>query len=158
MNVFYLDEDVRRAARYHVDKHVVKMPLECAQMLSTAVILNGGTSKYRISHKNHPSSKWVRDTRANFLWLFGLAICLCEEHRYRYYKKEYHKSRDVIIECYNQVELIPEGDFYEPPQCMPDEYKMPNAVDGYRKYYMNDKKHIAAWRDRPTPYWWQETK
>lgn len=36
MNIFYLDHDPHVAARWMVDKHIVKMPLESCQMLSTA--------------------------------------------------------------------------------------------------------------------------
>ena len=36
MNRFVLDQDPLKAAAYHCDKHVVKMILEEAQMLSTA--------------------------------------------------------------------------------------------------------------------------
>ena len=36
MNIFYLDNDVDVCAQMHVDKHVVKMILEYAQLLSTA--------------------------------------------------------------------------------------------------------------------------
>ena len=37
MNLFYLDEDLDKCAEYHVDKHIVKMPLEVAQICCTAV-------------------------------------------------------------------------------------------------------------------------
>ena len=43
MNLFYLDHDPVLAARWHVDKHIVKMPLESCQMLSTAHRLLDGT-------------------------------------------------------------------------------------------------------------------
>jgi hypothetical protein len=36
MNIFYLDPDPTICAQWHVDKHVVKMILEYAQLLSTA--------------------------------------------------------------------------------------------------------------------------
>ena len=36
MNIFYLDKDPKRCAEMHCDKHVVKMSLEYAQLLSTA--------------------------------------------------------------------------------------------------------------------------
>jgi hypothetical protein len=36
MNIFYLDEDPKICAQYHCDKHVVKMIIEYAQLLSTA--------------------------------------------------------------------------------------------------------------------------
>lgn len=37
MNLFYLDENLDACAEAHVDKHIVKMPLEAAQLLCTAV-------------------------------------------------------------------------------------------------------------------------
>ena len=41
MNIFVLDNDIEKCAQYHCDKHVVKMILESAQMLSAALRLNG---------------------------------------------------------------------------------------------------------------------
>ena len=40
MNLFYLDEDLDKAAQYHVDKHIVKMPLEAAQILCTTIYID----------------------------------------------------------------------------------------------------------------------
>ena len=37
MNLFYLDENLDKCAEYHVDKHIVKMPLEAAQILCTTI-------------------------------------------------------------------------------------------------------------------------
>ena len=37
MNIFHLHKDPKICAEYHCDKHVVKMILETAQMLSTAI-------------------------------------------------------------------------------------------------------------------------
>lgn len=46
MNIFILDENIEKSAQAHCDRHIVKMPLEMAQMLSTNLyILNGITSK-----------------------------------------------------------------------------------------------------------------
>lgn len=39
MNLFYLDEDHDTNARFHVDKHVIKMILEAAEMLCMAHIV-----------------------------------------------------------------------------------------------------------------------
>ena len=36
MNIFYLDNHTHRCAKQHCDKHVVKMIIEYAQLLSTA--------------------------------------------------------------------------------------------------------------------------
>ena len=50
---------------------------------------------------------------------------------------------------------IPEGDFTEPPQCMPDEYKNKDYVIAYRKYYQGAKSYFAKWeRGVSAPDWW----
>ena len=36
MNIFYLDKDPKTCAEQHLDKHVVKMLIEYAQLMSTA--------------------------------------------------------------------------------------------------------------------------
>ena len=36
MNIFYLSEDPVQCAKWHCDKHVTKMIIEYAQLLSTA--------------------------------------------------------------------------------------------------------------------------
>ena len=39
---------------------------------------------------------------------------------------------------------IPDVDFYEPPQCMPDEYKVEgDSISAYWNYYEQDKYRIA---------------
>lgn len=40
MNIFYLNKDPKKAAQDHIDKHVVKMPLEVAQMACTTAAIN----------------------------------------------------------------------------------------------------------------------
>ena len=52
MNIFVLDEKVEKCAEYHCDKHVIKMILESAQMLSAVVRLNGHDVGYKLTHKN----------------------------------------------------------------------------------------------------------
>ena len=85
MNIFYLDEKPMTAARMHCDKHVVKMILESAQMLSTAHrILDGNDyadrrGLYKATHKNHPANIWVRESANNYVWLYNLFTFLCIE-------------------------------------------------------------------------------
>src|SRR5512133_2759183 len=99
VNVFYLDHDPAVAARYHVDRHVLKMIIETAQLLSTAwhvlapemvetdwrfiedpdVLPEGelksiwttlaGQRIYRLTHEHHPSADWARATGGNYRWL-----------------------------------------------------------------------------------------
>ena len=49
MNIFVLDKNPIKAAQQHCDKHVVKMILESAQMLSTAHRILDGKLEMRRS-------------------------------------------------------------------------------------------------------------
>lgn len=85
MNIFYLSNDPRQAAEWMVDRHVVKMILESAQLLCTAhriidgVEYQGSTATgrkarrwrlndhrdlmfYSATHINHPSAVWCRSS------------------------------------------------------------------------------------------------
>jgi len=160
MNLFYLDEDPTIAAQLQCDKHVVKMILETAQMLSTAHRELDGDDVpdvlYKRTHKNHPSSKWVRESEANYQWAYRHFIALCDEYTHRYGKTHLtdRKLRTVLWHP-------PRGIQYDslaptpPPQCMPDEYKHADTVTAYRAYYQSpEKQRIATWNKcRPAPEW-----
>ena len=144
MNIFYLHSDPAVAASYFYDKHKVKMILECAQMLCTAHIALGNENvPYKKSHLNHPSSVWVRANNENYQWLYDHMLALGKE-----YTKRYNKNHLTITKCKDILAVaplnIPTGSFNEPPQCMPDEYKVDNdSVSAYWNYYEQDKYKIA---------------
>ena len=144
MNIFYLHSDPKVAASYFYDKHKVKMILECAQMLCTAHIALGNEDvPYKKSHLNHPSSVWVRANNENYQWLYNHMLALGEE-----YTKRYKRTHLTITKCKDILAVaplnIPIGSFNEPPQCMPDEYKVDNdSVSAYWNYYEQNKYKIA---------------
>ncbi len=37
---------------------------------------------------------------------------------------------------------IPNKGFIEPPQCMPDEFKLKDTIKAYKNFYINDKIKI----------------
>ena len=154
MNIFVLDSDVKKAARWHVDRHVVKMPLETAQMLCTARHELGGTPEhipYKVAHKNHPCTVWARHSRANYQWLCDLGIALCEEYTHRYEKV--HKCQAVIQDCIDNPPEFTNTEITEFPQAMDEEYKMDDPIMAYRKYYNKGKAHLHDWKKRTTPEW-----
>ena len=73
VNIFVLSRKPQRAAVYHHDKHVVKMPIELGQMLSTACRLSGVPAGYKVAYQNHPCTLWVRASLSNWLWARDLA-------------------------------------------------------------------------------------
>jgi hypothetical protein len=157
MNIFLLDLDVKKCAQYHCDKHVVKMILETAQLLCGAHHLTNQVNDqvpYKLSHKNHPCSIWVRESLSNYLYLCELGLALCEEYTYRYGKR--HKSQDVIEWCVtNKVNICDKG-ITPPAKAMPDEYKVDDVIQSYRNYYMGAKSGFAVWKKRETPFWFSE--
>jgi hypothetical protein len=57
MNIFFLDTDPEAAAVMQCDKHIVKMPLETAQMLCAVYHRYGEPAPYKLTHANHPSTR-----------------------------------------------------------------------------------------------------
>ena len=151
MNIFYLDRDPYEAARLQCDRHVVKMILETAQLLSTAHNeLDGGQIAYKSTHKNHPSAVWVRQSRHNYRWLRRHFLALGDEYTRRYGKVHatIQKHSETLLWPPNN---IPDGGFADPPQCIPDECKRDDAVLGYQVYY-NFK--ADDWDARGIPMRW----
>lgn len=150
MNLFYLDRDPITAARYHYDKHKVKMILEAAQMLCTAHHVLGERFNYDTSyvpykkaHVNHPSTIWVRSNAEQYIWTYNYMMALGKEYTLRYGKihKTIDKCRDVLYALPKYIAV--KNGFSEPPQCMPDEYKVENdSVSAYWNYYENEKCNI----------------
>ena len=151
MNIFVLDKDPAKAAKLHVNKHVVKMILETAQMLCTAF----EDAPYKKSHYNHPCSKWARASRSNYLWLISLGEELHNEYQFRYGAEKTHKSFAVILWCKSRIDQIsfPKLGLTDFAQAMPEEYKCVDAVRAYRTYYLNDKKDLLNYTRREKPSW-----
>jgi hypothetical protein len=144
MNIFYLHHNPKRCAKWHVDRHVVKMILETCQLLCSAIWLSGGTAYCKLTHANHPSAIWTRANKSNWNWLKELGIALCEEYTYRYGK--IHALDSVIREL--EVPDIPDGDFFPPTPAMSDEYKASDSITSYRNYYILGKSHLHFWKTR----------
>ena len=177
MNIFYLHNDPIECAKLHNDKHVVKMILEYAQLLSTAHRMvdgyvhedttpNGRKIKrwklenesldstiYKSTHGNHPSAIWVRQSKENYDWLYRLWIALMDEFTYRYGKV--HSTARLKHALANSPTNIPNSPFTEPTPAMPDEFKVKgNSIQAYINYYVGAKQHLASWKKRTIPSWY----
>lgn len=157
MNIFVLDMDPELCAQYHCDKHVVKMVLESAQLLSTAHrILDGDENAnsmalYKSTHINHPCSIWLRQSVHNYNWTYSLYFFLHCEYLFRYGKV--HKAfNPLLAKPPNNISIKPPT---TRPQCMPDEYKTSDIVQAYRNYYRHKSQVIKPFRFtlRKEPSW-----
>lgn len=157
MNIFFLDIRPRRAAEYHCDKHVVKMILECAQLLYSAHwILNENSIPsfaYKKTHVNHPCAIWVRESIENYEWLCSLAIALCEEFTFRYGK--IHKTQQHIEWLMNHPPFnIPNKSMTPIRLAMPEEFKQEDPIESYRIFYRESKmkqRGIVSYTKRDWP-------
>jgi hypothetical protein len=152
MNIFVLHQDPETASMMHVDKHVVKMPLESAQILCTVHWELGNTAPYKSTHRKHPCSTWAMESIKNYEWLCSLGMHLCREYTFRYGKT--HKSQAVIEWCMINKPALPDVNMTSQYCAMPDEYKTSlDPVQCYRNYYIGAKSHIHTWKNRQKPYW-----
>ena len=181
MNIFYLSNDPVEAAQAHLDKHVVKMILEYAQLLSTAhriidgservVLSNSGRKKkvwelndqrdellYSATHINHPSAIWARSSSCNYEWLYRLFCATCDEYTHRYGKIHVTdtKLRNVLKQHPKHIGKSVYG-WLGPTPAMPDECKVANdALASYKRYYIDKKADMAKWTNREPPDWFIE--
>lgn len=180
MNLFVLDKDPIKAAQLQCDKHVVKMIVEAAQMLSTTHrMLDGVETRkpsksgktmvkyyelsdaanenimYKAVHFNHPCTIWTRESLQNYAWHYDHFMALCYEYQYRY--KKIHYTQQIL-----------EDPLSIPPRNIPNkgltpfrlamdhepQCKMEDPVESYQAYYKTKKsKFKMAWTGRSIPEW-----
>ncbi len=162
MNIFLLDSDIDTCARYHGNKHVVKMITEYNQLLSTACHVFGldTTGLYKKTHVHHPSAVWVRESRENFEFLLNLNIALLSEYTYRYGKV--HAGARLIPLFIDLLDKIPVGTGTRttfvavlPGQPVDKSKSDLGVISSYRNLYINEKRNLAEWKNRNQPWWFK---
>jgi hypothetical protein len=186
MNVFYLDREPKACAEYHCDKHVVKMIIEYAQLMSTAHrVLDGHEDieqRYvqgslparwrKVKVWNHPNAEYntglMKASHINHpsaVWTRkSKENYIWLNRMWNYLLLEYthrygkrHACSKYMDVLYAWPQNIPEGAFTEPPPAMPDYCKVTgNSIASYHKYYINEKVRFARWTKREVPAWFKE--
>ncbi len=185
MNIFVLHSKPRKAARYHADKHVVKMLLESVQMLYTAhwivvfpcllkhrapIQISQAQKKlptppnlqttpfpaYRPVHIHHPCSVWVRQSRANYMWLASLALALADEHEFRWPASPTHTCRYHAEWLLTHPPSLPDLPLTPFALAMPEDVKKHDAIQSYRAFYKGSKTDRGItdrYTRRHRPHW-----
>ena len=181
MNVFVLSECPVESAKMMCDKHIPKMVVESAQMLSTAHRMLDGTPERRRSksgktmqqyytfgdnrddmyylavHKYHPCTTWTMASEANYQWHYKHFRALADEYTFR--RGKVHATFKKLDKLLSQTpKNIPDVGLTEFAQAMNHypQCKVPgDAVAAYRNYY-HEAKPFAKWDwGRPAPSWWE---
>lgn len=183
MNIFILDENPYVAATMVCDKHVNKMIIESAQMMSTvhrmldgepfrAKSNSGKTTQtyyrfgderddlyYLAVHKFHGCTKWTAESKDNYTWHYEHFCGLADEFKHRYGKdhKTFLKLGQMLSTPPENIPDVGLTPFYQAmthyPMCFHED-----AVTAYRNYY-HAAKNFAKWeKGRDAPYWWEGYK
>lgn len=182
MNLFILDQDPVKAAQLQCDKHVVKMIVESAQMLSTAHrMLDGHETRrpsksgktmskywklpderesvlYKAVHMHHPCTVWTMESIANYAWHFVHFRALSEEYEYRYNKQ--HNSwvllGSVLFYPPKNIPMEPLTEFKLAMKSNPECIALGDPVKAYRAFYQTKQARFKmAWTNRDIPSWFQ---
>jgi len=173
MNLFILSLIHKQCAEWMFDKHISKMIVEAVQMLSTGKwildpedIERKNLKIYKKCHVNHPSTKWIRASRENYIWTLLMVEAMHNEWKYRYGHpaEKMHASYLVAIELAKNMpkrDQFPEEGLTPFALAMPDKYKPKDyichedAVEAYKKYYQSPEKlKISSWKGRDKPEWY----
>ena len=180
MNIFILDNDPVIAAQEQCDKHVVKMIVESAQMLSTVHrMLDGDEERrpsksgktmvkywklpdtredtlYKAVHMYHPCTVWTSECNMNYDWHYKHFIALCEEYQYRY-GKQHATFGKLAIALRHQPNNIPQTTQMTPFKLAMGsnpECMLEDAVESYRRFYETKQERFnMVWSKRPVPKW-----
>lgn len=161
MNIFVLDKNPKIAAQYHCDKHVIKMILETSQLLCSVFYYRSNLlPPYKLTHKNHPCVKWVRESKSNFDWTCLLLFFLIKEYKSRYNQKQHQCEKILNWVMRNKEELHWDNfSFTKFPIVMPIEYKIGNnPIESYRNYYKKEKIRFANYKYTKKPFWLENEK
>ena len=180
MNIFVLDLDPAKCAKYHCDKHLVKMITEHNQILGSIAYTARGTLRkkditpefvekhfqrfprkldnesphpYGIGYVNHPCTKWAANSFDNYIWLCTLNLKMCYEYTKRYGRK--HAGEAITIWYLANAPIIEQKGMTPFAQAMPDECKNVDTVTAYRDYYVKHKKEFARWAHSEMPEWFK---
>jgi hypothetical protein len=186
MNIFYLDRDPKTCAEMHCDKHVVKMIIEYAQLMSTAHRLLDGTQdiEKRYVHGSlparwrhikvwkHPSEYMDKGlmrashvSHPSNIWVRASKenyMWLCQ--MWLWLMKEYTHRYGKHHACEARVEYlmdapknIPTAPFTDPTPAMPEHCKVKNnSLSSYHNYYIQEKVRFAKWTARQMPTWYKQ--
>ncbi len=164
VNLFYLDKDPKKCARYYCDKHVNKILIEIGQILSQIHHYIGNNPPYKLCKAISPNLKplkWASHSISNYLYCCELGENLIKEYKFRY-NKDSHKCEKVIKWL---KENIPKNIKNKKRS----KFKLTDNVSIYARYYKDPveasrlmyvdfKCKNDKWTKRGKPKWFNSLK
>lgn len=162
VNFFFLDYDPKKCAEYYCDKHILKIPIEIAQMLCNV--------HHELSDKIPPYQKckavvsglkpyeWIKKSINNYIYAVNLGLALMNEYKYRYNRNE-HKTEPVLMWLKTNIPKLPK--IKQTPFILTHKYEMFQYIDKdpvicSRFLYVELKCSNDKWTKRSKPQWFIE--
>ena len=181
MNIFILDTCAVKAAQLQCDKHIVKMILESAQMLSTAHrVLDGTLTKipsksgkttvkhwsldhhdtiiYKAVHVGHPCTVWTIESVENYNWHYDHFVALHDEYMYRYGKthKSFNDLAEILKTPPRNIPQVSRTPFKLAMGAAPECINPSDPVGSYRSFYQTKQERFSmTWTKRDVPAWFE---
>ncbi len=158
MNIFAIESkensdeiDWVKSAKSQDNYRVVKMILECCQILSTVLNEQGVKAPYRSFNPKHPSCLWAAESAANFVDLVKHCEAMIEEYEDRFNKN--HKCKQVLekIVALYDADRFPTVEPTPLRMAMPDSFKSDSIVESYRRFYAS--KPRVRYPESKVPSW-----
>jgi hypothetical protein len=177
VNIFYLDNNPKLCAQMHADVHCNKMVAEYCQILSSAHRLIDGRETVKtdnkgretivwqlpdnrdeillaVSEPNQPINEWARANSGNYQWVFDLTQEVCNQFEQRNGKHHILVREGLLAALQSPPKNIQTGDFYVPPQALPDKFKIEGeTIKAYRNFYKSKGEKLLKWRKSNAPDW-----
>ncbi len=164
VNFFYLDKNPLICAKYYCDKHVVKIPIEIAQILSKIHHILKTKVDFQMIYANSKVVKeslgpyiWSISSLENYIWTCELGLALIFEYKYRF-DKTTHKTEQVLQYLLDNPPPIKSQGIT--PFIMTNKYDMfqyisSNPITNARYNYCEMKCANDKWTKRTKPKWFE---
>ena len=163
VNIFYLDKNPKKCAKYYCNKHVSKIAIEIAQILSQVHHKIGKKKPpykaCKAIHKNLRPFLWAMESRENYLYCCKLAKYLLDEYKFRYDKKT-HKCDSVVEWLTNnipkKITKVKSTKFQLTENVRIYEKYFDDMVEASRYIYVDFKCKNDKWTKRGKPEWFDK--
>jgi hypothetical protein len=117
-------------------------------------VITGSGNKHKGGHKHHPCTLWVGENLNQFEWTLRLSNAISSEYTKRYKKSGLARTQlNQILET-NWKEIIPDGNWTEPPKVLSKECDIGPTINSYKAYLIKEKSYMAKWNYSKKPSWW----
>ena len=163
VNIFYLDHNPRKCAKYYCNKHVVKILVEILQILSQVHHFFGEKvppyKKCRSIGKNLGPFLWAKESIGNYIYCYKLAKALISEYKFRFNNKT-HKCEKIInwfsINIPRQIKKVKKTKFILTENVRVYSNYFKDIVEASRFIYVDFKCKNDRWGRRGRPIWFNK--